>query len=183
MNRLRGRVAEGKANTILGTFNAGDLADGTRVKVLFRPEGILLGPVANGQGIRARILSSRLLGNTSQIRLALEEADAHTEPLLVRVPGVFLPAHDTVVSVTVDAKKNLYLPGLKMVYGLSDVRTGYSLPISLSLLSQIALGYDVGYTFICCEILNPPVMPVWFTVREAFQRTQVGFDFVYVSRL
>ena len=65
---------------------------------------------SNKRDIRARILNSRLLGNISQIRLALEEVDTPTDPLLARTHGVFLPAHDTVVSITVEEEKTFIFP-------------------------------------------------------------------------
>ena len=75
---------------------------------MIRPEGLRL---ANGAAtddvIPGRVVTARLLGRASHLRVAVEG----TEGLLqVLVPGVVLPAEGSTIGLTVDAEKAFVFP-------------------------------------------------------------------------
>jgi len=93
LNRLEASVSGGRVDTPLGGFDAPGLAEGAPARVLIRPEGLVVGPAANGA--RVTVVSARLLGRSSHLRLAIPGID---EPLQALVPGVFLPEPGSPVS-------------------------------------------------------------------------------------
>lgn len=112
VNRLGGVVAGGRVKTLVGTLEAPGLADGTAVDILIRPEGLRL-LLAGGEppsGNPARVLSAHLLGRSSHIRLAATGADGAEIMLQARIPGVFLPAGGSAVSVWVDERQAYVFP-------------------------------------------------------------------------
>jgi iron(III) transport system ATP-binding protein len=95
LNRLDGIVRDGRVATPLGPVHAPGMAEAAAARVLVRPEGIR---VATGAG-HGRVVTARLLGRCSHLRLAVDGA---AEPLQALVPGVFLPEQGAVVSVGLD---------------------------------------------------------------------------------
>ena len=93
LNRLDAPVRDGRVETPLGAFAAPGLEDGQPAQVLIRPEGVAVGAAVNGTA--ATVVSARLLGRSSHLRLAVPGVDA---PLQALVPGVFLPERGTPVS-------------------------------------------------------------------------------------
>jgi len=106
VNRIEAVARRGTANTPLGPIAAPDFADGAGVEILIRPEGLLLsvGP-AHGGNPTAIVVSARLLGRTSLIRLSLDRAGGPPLLLQSRMPGDFLPEPGTRVGVRIDPNK------------------------------------------------------------------------------
>ena len=103
VNRLTGRTADGTVETPLGVVEATALADDTDVEILIRPEGLRLteaGP--HSGGVTARVEAARLLGRTSLIHLTVPTRGGDTVHMHARMPGQFLPAEASFVSITLD---------------------------------------------------------------------------------
>ncbi|MBK8907715.1 MAG: ABC transporter ATP-binding protein [Rhodospirillales bacterium] len=108
INRLDCRVTDGRVGSPLGAFAAPGIAHGARARVLIRPEAILMLDVAatdnpdrDDASLLATVDDSRLLGRSSQLRLAVQGLAA---PLQALVPGVVLPARGTGVHITIDPR-------------------------------------------------------------------------------
>ncbi|MEQ9349512.1 MAG: ABC transporter ATP-binding protein, partial [Alphaproteobacteria bacterium] len=116
VNRIDGMVIQRFVATPLGPVAAPDLADGTPVQVLIRPEGLLLTAAEPGSYTQtqsggglpprvAQIQASRLLGRTSLVHLSLDVADdgsATPLHLHARVPGVYDRIAGAHVAVTMN---------------------------------------------------------------------------------
>jgi iron(III) transport system ATP-binding protein len=79
MNELTGWVHRGLIETPLGTFKAGDLAEGEAV-VCVRPQAFGLRPA--GTGLPGRIVAHRFVGEVNLLEIAMPGLD---EPVLARV--------------------------------------------------------------------------------------------------
>lgn len=97
VNQLNSVVEEGALVTPLGRFSAENLNDGIDAQVLIRPEGLQLTPSASG----FEIVSSRSLGRASHIVLRIPNQQGSSAFIEARVPGTFLPAPGSQVSVSV----------------------------------------------------------------------------------
>ncbi len=69
VNRFEGEVSGGAVTTPFGSVPSNGLADGARVSVLIRPEGLVLCQEADDPGVPVEVLSTHLLGRSSQVRL------------------------------------------------------------------------------------------------------------------
>ena len=101
VNRLSGVVRSHIVDTAVGRFAATAVADGKKVDVLIRPDGITIreGGEGNGEdGLYGRILSARLLGRVSHLRIAIDD---HVI-LNARLSGVILPKEGTRVQVLIE---------------------------------------------------------------------------------
>ncbi len=130
VNRIDGTVREGRVVTPFGAVAAPDIAEGTAVHVLIRPEALQVagmaprvpgGPVQGA--VPAHVLASRLLGRTSWVHVCLntdpthrhqgmggtggEEAHSHWH---VRVAGQFLPPEGTGLEVALDPRQAFVFP-------------------------------------------------------------------------
>ena len=125
VNRLDGRVADGRVRTPLGDVNAGALAEGTLVEVLIRPEALKLhslprcapGPVGGEDDCAAaRVMAARLLGRSSLVHLSVEGPDGAGGPdggglhLHARVPGRFLPDENELMAIHLDRSEAFVFP-------------------------------------------------------------------------
>jgi len=120
INRLQGTVRQGRVATPLGTLDAGRVPEGTRANVLVRPEALHLQPVEAGAEAAhtGRVLTSRLLGRSSVVHLALDAdsaaagdaADGPASHIHARVPGRFLPPENTRVAIAVDPHQTFVFP-------------------------------------------------------------------------
>lgn len=111
VNRLTGRTSNGSAETPLGTIEAAGLADDTDVEILIRPEGLRLtqaGP--HSRGVTARVEAARLLGRTSLIHLTVPTHGGDTVHMHARMPGQFLPAEASFVSIALDSAQAFVFP-------------------------------------------------------------------------
>ena len=127
INRLSGVVADGHVATPLGTFPASDFEAGTRIEVLVRPEGLRLAeagktprenpgdaPCKPAPPVRMalpetashfEVKSARPLGGSSLVIFALPLPDGSELAIEARVPGMFLPAPGSRVTVSVNANE------------------------------------------------------------------------------
>ncbi|WP_084536408.1 ABC transporter ATP-binding protein [Azospirillum halopraeferens] len=112
VNRLSGTVRGGAVDTAVGSLAApAGLADGTPVEVLVRPEALHLAPVPKDLApggtlpILARVMAARLLGRSSLVHLSIPGGAGRPVHLHARMPGQFLPAEESHVSITLDRKQ------------------------------------------------------------------------------
>jgi iron(III) transport system ATP-binding protein len=80
INELPGVVQGSYAVSPLGRFLATGHAEGSRVAVCIRPQGIVLGPP--GEGVPARVLQRRFIGAVDLFELAVQGVDA---PVIARI--------------------------------------------------------------------------------------------------
>jgi iron(III) transport system ATP-binding protein len=115
INRFEAAVGGGKVATPLGDIPAEGFADGARVEVLIRPEGLQLqsdlAEGASGQAV-AEVVESRLLGRSSLIHLTAAGRGAGSEAihLHARAPGHFLPPVREKLAVSLDPKQTFVFP-------------------------------------------------------------------------
>lgn len=83
-NELEGIVRQGVVATPVGTFPA-NMADGTRVRIMIRPQGLKL----DQQGAEASVIERRFFGDVDLVRLRLEGL-----PLTLTAK---IPAHEAVL--------------------------------------------------------------------------------------
>lgn len=115
VNRLTGTVRGGQVETPVGRLSAPLFAEGAKVAILIRPEGLRLSAVEQGGGTEgvpdlARVEASRLLGRASLVHLRVLDADGKPHHMHARMPGQFLPADDTHVSVALDRQQAFIFP-------------------------------------------------------------------------
>lgn len=105
LNRIEGIVDGGRLATAVGSFVAPALDDGCKATAHVRPEGVRINP-GNG-GLAGTVLSARLLGRSSSLRVRVEGL---AEPLQALVPGILLPASGDAVAVTIDPVYTFVFP-------------------------------------------------------------------------
>jgi iron(III) transport system ATP-binding protein len=98
LNELPARVEQGNATTPLGRFFANGLPDGADAIVCVRQRGVRL--LGAGQGVPARVLDARFLGDIALVELAVQGLDA---PILARVRESDVPPQGTEIGVSIDA--------------------------------------------------------------------------------
>jgi iron(III) transport system ATP-binding protein len=106
LNRFKGWVVAGLVSTPLGPIEASDLADGTPVDVLIRPEGLRLLRDGGASPLRFRVQRIRDLGTNRLLELDLPGGP----PLAVRLTSIAEFDEGDTVAVEVD-------PGQVYVYG------------------------------------------------------------------
>lgn len=105
LNEIPGIIRGGLAETALGRFAAPGHAEGAKVIAGIRPEGMSV--LADGQGIAAKLLKRRFLGDTDIAEAAIEGLE-----LTVRLRGR-LPAglgQSSLVRLEINAKDVLVFP-------------------------------------------------------------------------
>jgi len=111
VNRIEGVVDRGVVHSVAGDVETPDLADGTRVEVLVRPEAIHLVPLGQpGEHNRSHVMVSRLLGRTSLIHVCAHGDGGEEFHLHSRMPGVFLPEPDQPVVLQLDRSQVFVFP-------------------------------------------------------------------------
>jgi iron(III) transport system ATP-binding protein len=98
LNELPARVDQGSALTPLGRFFANGLPDGADAIVCVRQRGVRL--LSAGQGVPARVLDARFLGDVALVELAVQGLDA---PILARVRESDAPPQGAEIGVSIDA--------------------------------------------------------------------------------
>ena len=101
VNRIAGVVAGGHVATALGRVCAPEMADGTRVDVLIRPESLHLGAV-EGDAVAATVVAARMLGGSSLVHLSVADGAGANVHLHARMAGRARPAENEIVGVTLD---------------------------------------------------------------------------------
>ena len=89
---------DGSAETVLGSFPANGMSDGKDAIVCVRQRGVRL--LGAGEGIPARVLDLRFLGDVALVEMAVQGLDA---PLLARVREGDAPPVGSEIGVSVDA--------------------------------------------------------------------------------
>jgi iron(III) transport system ATP-binding protein len=113
-NRIETQVEAGQVDTPFGRLEAREIADGSPVEVLIRPEALQLlagqGEAApEGKG-SARVLAARLLGRTSLVHLSVCCGDGQHLHLHARVPGRFLPQEGERLEIELDRSQSFVFP-------------------------------------------------------------------------
>lgn len=113
VNRLEGQVKGGRVTTPLGPIAAPGHAEGARVEILIRPEGLRLEMAGQGGGQvsdLAQVEASRLLGRASLVHLRVLDTKGQPHHLHARVPGHFLPPDGSHVIVTLEHHQAFIFP-------------------------------------------------------------------------
>jgi iron(III) transport system ATP-binding protein len=97
LNEIPARIEHGIANTVLGRFPANGVAEGADAIVCVRQRGVRL--LKSGEGVPARVLDARFLGDVALVEIAVQGLDA---PLLARVKESDTPPLGTEIGVGID---------------------------------------------------------------------------------
>jgi len=97
LNELAARVEGGSAATPLGRFAANGVPDGAEAIVCVRQRGVRL--LAPDQGVPARVLDARFLGDIALVEVAVQGLDA---PLFARVKESDVPPQGAEIGVAID---------------------------------------------------------------------------------
>src|SRR4029078_9702084 len=100
------RIDRGSALTPLGRFAANGLPDGADAIVCVRQRGVRL--LKAGQGVPARVLDARFLGDIALVEVAVQGLDA---PLFARVKEADVPPQGAEIGVSIDAGAVLVFEG------------------------------------------------------------------------
>ncbi len=103
INVMHSHVVNGEAETVLGRFAAGGIAEGTEVEVLLRPHAFTLG--MNGAGLSAQLLSVQRVGGET-----LAEVEIGGQTAKARFLGAPNLASGTAVTVNVDQSRVTVVP-------------------------------------------------------------------------
>jgi iron(III) transport system ATP-binding protein len=98
LNELAARIDRGSALTPLGRFAANGLPDGMAAIVCVRQRGVRL--LAAGEGVPARVLDARFLGDSALVEVAVQGLDA---PLFARVNEADVPPQGAEIGVGIDS--------------------------------------------------------------------------------
>ena len=84
----------------------------TTVDVLIRPEGLHLraGSDAGNGALSGRVEAARLLGRTSLVHLSVDDGAGGDLHLHARMPGQFLPAEQSHVTIALDPAQAFVFP-------------------------------------------------------------------------
>ena len=113
VNRIEGTVQGGQVATPFGALEAKDLAGGTAVEILIRPEALRLEAIPAGSpvdGVAARVLAARMLGRSSLIHLSVPAENGQDLHLHARIPGRVLPAETAEMGVSLDRSQAFVFP-------------------------------------------------------------------------
>ena len=97
LNEVPASIENGSARTVLGRFPARNLADGEDAIVCVRQRGVRL--LVPGEGIPARVLDLRFLGDVALVEMAVQGLDA---PLFARVREIDAPKVGSEIGIAVD---------------------------------------------------------------------------------
>jgi iron(III) transport system ATP-binding protein len=97
LNEIPARIEHGIAATVLGRFPANGVAEGADAIVCVRQRGMRL--LAPGEGVQARVLDARFLGDVALVEIAVQGLDA---PLLARVKESDTPPLGSEIGVGID---------------------------------------------------------------------------------
>ena len=111
VNRVNGFVKNGKVNTTIGMIDSGNIAGGTEVEILIRPEALRLTRLTNQSvefGVHA--LEARMLGYSSLIHLCADGMNGEKIHLHSRMPGRFLPEQNERLRIDIDPNQTFIFP-------------------------------------------------------------------------
>jgi iron(III) transport system ATP-binding protein len=98
LKRGAGEHRKGNAKAVLGSFPANGMGDGKDAILCVRQRGVRLLPA--GEGIPARVLDLRFLGDVALVEMAVQDLDG---PLLARVRESDAPAIGSEIGISIDA--------------------------------------------------------------------------------
>lgn len=110
LNRIRGTVQEGHVTTAVGRLCTPEIADGTTVDVLIRPEAFHLGPAGDGAAVSGRVMAARMLGRSSLVHLSVEPRPGEGLHLHARIPGRNMPGENERVTISLDQDQVFVFP-------------------------------------------------------------------------
>jgi iron(III) transport system ATP-binding protein len=116
VNRFDGVVRENVVATPFGPVPAGDLADGTAVEVLMRPEALHIGPVGGAMppgdlgAADGRVIKARILRRAVYMHLCMGDFDGRHIHFHCRAPGHHMPRKDEPVSVSLSPDQTFVFP-------------------------------------------------------------------------
>ncbi|HEV3242761.1 MAG TPA: hypothetical protein VGY14_05925 [Methyloceanibacter sp.] len=97
LNEVPARVETGSAKTALGSFPANGLADGNEAIVCVRQRGVRLLPA--GEGIPARVLGLRFLGDVALVEMAVQGWMRRSSPACAKATHLRSAARSASVSM------------------------------------------------------------------------------------
>jgi iron(III) transport system ATP-binding protein len=106
VNRFSSTVKNGKVATPFGEIESHDIANGTDVEVMIRPEGLHIAKDTNGHAVVAHVDAVRVLGEVNLLHLTLEAG----EHIHARVPRQFSPINQPSVAITLDPDMTFVFP-------------------------------------------------------------------------
>jgi len=104
-NELEGVVEAGHIETAVGRIDSPDLATGTHMNILVRPQGLTLS--TTGEGLDGRIGNVRFLGECSLIDIHLANLD---NPVQARIPGEIDEKQGDMIKILVDPSQIFAFP-------------------------------------------------------------------------
>ncbi|MCK0745427.1 ABC transporter ATP-binding protein [Chromohalobacter nigrandesensis] len=117
VNEWVGEVREAKVMTPAGGVAAPALAEGSRARVMVRPEalrvthdGALMERPVGDVGIFARVVMAKLLGRSSLLHLAVPDEKGQEVHWHAQVPGVFLPRAGQSVALQLEPSQCFAFP-------------------------------------------------------------------------
>ncbi|MCC5885386.1 MAG: ABC transporter ATP-binding protein [Gammaproteobacteria bacterium] len=111
VNEVQAVVENGEVHCAFGTVPAPQFCEGTRVRMLIRPEAVSVRLVSETRNhYRSHVVVSRLLGRTSLLHLCVHTEDGGEFHGHSRMPGVFLPAPDQPVAMELDPSQVFLFP-------------------------------------------------------------------------
>ena len=109
INRFDSAVRSGTVATPFGDLQAGDLAEGTQVEVLVRPEALHLSEALSAKSVSI-VTAARNLGRSSLIHLRPAPFEGRDLHLHARVPGQFRPPANNRIGVSLDPAQVFIFP-------------------------------------------------------------------------
>lgn len=111
VNELEGRVQDGQVATPVGEVSAGGLPEGSRVRVMIRPEALRVVPLNEPPEYHhSHIIMAKLLGRTSLLHICAHMPDGEESHLHARAPGVFLPREGQPIMIGLDDSQVFVFP-------------------------------------------------------------------------
>ncbi|APE30578.1 ABC transporter ATP-binding protein [Halomonas aestuarii] len=111
VNELEGRVVDGRVVTPVGDVSGQDLPEGSRVRVMIRPEALRVVPLDEPpEHHHSHIIMAKLLGRTSMLHICAHTPDGEESHLHARAPGVFLPREGQPIMIGLDASQVFVFP-------------------------------------------------------------------------
>ena len=114
MNMIKGRAWDGRLETSFGSLDAGDAEAGADVRLLFRPEGLILSRDEDSgpESTPVEIVSAHLLGDSSIVRIKVHLGPDAGAEFQARIPGTFDLLSAGPITARVDPERVFPYPGL-----------------------------------------------------------------------
>ena len=101
VNRIPGVVASGRVDTILGSVDAPGFSEGDKIVVLVRPETLAI-VEPRDDAPRGRVVTARMLGQSSLIHLSVEQPGAQDLHLHIRTMAPRRPVEGDEIGIFFD---------------------------------------------------------------------------------